>query len=472
MKNIKSIEEFLFESKSSAKKRFLDRGLISEEDFNSLLLIDTTPTKKYIEKMCEFFVDGETLVKINDLFIQVISLKINFDISQINYTSDLETLIFQRKQKMTRSEKDLIAQQGAEVTYEDDRFLVLYITTEEASKKYGKGTKWCISAENDCAWNMYYPSSNFYFIIDSKSENEDFNKLSVEFKVNKNKVVIWNNKDNDIENSTIATMDYLNSLNLPKNVFKYHNIDKFEDVTFKDAYGIVGRYSIREDGKIDVYGGVNLRKRGLVKIPLDFGEVAGDFDCSGNYLTSLVGCPVYVRQDFWCSENHLSSLEGSPKRVGGRFDCSNNHLTSLKYISEYVTRLDCSINNLKTLDYIPDSVKSIDCYKNKLYTLKGLPTYLSDGLDCSNNNLETLEYSPIYIGGNFDCSLNEILSSLEGSPKEIIGNFVCKNNPRLYSIEHSPENVGGDYILLNVGNSFSKNEIREVCQVGGIIEVN
>ena len=42
---------------------------------------------------------------------------------------------------------------GAELVYEDTRYRVYHIMTQEASKLYGKGTNWCISTDKD---NRFY----------------------------------------------------------------------------------------------------------------------------------------------------------------------------------------------------------------------------------------------------------------------------------------------------------------------------
>lgn len=59
---------------------------------------------------------------------------------------------------------------------------------------------------------------------------------------------------------------------------------------------------------VKVKSDVDLSGLGLTKIPIDFTEVCGDFDCPDNKLTSL---------------------KGALRIVGGSFNCSNNELVSL-----------------------------------------------------------------------------------------------------------------------------------------------
>jgi len=173
----------------------------------------------------------------------------------------------------------------------------------------------------------------------------------------------------------------------------------------------IKNYIINEDGTVDVRGRVSLSDLGLNKLPINFGNVEGDFYCSGNELTSLEGSPKSVGGYFDCSSNKLTSLKGSPKSVGGYFDCYNNQLTSLKGS--------------------PDSVgRDFDCSHNKLTSLKGSPDSVGGGFDCTNNKLNSLEGSPKSVGGHFDCSSNK-LTSLEGSPKLVDGEFNCSGNQLL-----------------------------------------
>ena len=84
-----------------------------------------------------------------------------------------------------------------------------------------------------------------------------------------------------------------------------------------------------EDGKVDVPDDVDISKKNLTSIPVQFGMVSGNFYCYDNNLTSLAGAPREVGGRFYCFENKLTSIAGAPREVGGNFSCSDNKLTSL-----------------------------------------------------------------------------------------------------------------------------------------------
>ena len=80
---------------------------------------------------------------------------------------------------------------------------------------------------------------------------------------------------------------------------------------------------------VKVTGDVVLSVLGLTKLPINFTEVGGRFDCAYNKLTSLVGAPKEVGGSFYCWKNFLTDLAGAPEKVGGSFDCTYNKLTDL-----------------------------------------------------------------------------------------------------------------------------------------------
>ena len=75
---------------------------------------------------------------------------------------------------------------------------------------------------------------------------------------------------------------------------------------FAEKY-IIGKYSINEDGSVDVTGDVKVINTSpqskLHNIPIRFNKISGDFRINGNYITSLEGCPKWVGGEFNCSAN-------------------------------------------------------------------------------------------------------------------------------------------------------------------------
>lgn len=81
----------------------------------------------------------------------------------------------------------------------------------------------------------------------------------------------------------------------------------------------IPNYTIHDNLMVDVHQSVWLHKKNLAFLPFEFGIVQGNFNCSGNDLTSLEHCPKEVQSDFYCEANKLTSLEHCPKVICGHF---------------------------------------------------------------------------------------------------------------------------------------------------------
>ena len=144
-----------------------------------------------------------------------------------------------------------------------------------------------------------------------------------------------------------------------------------------------------QTGEVDVEGDFSCNMQGLSDFNgVRFGRVGGDFHCSDNQLTTLVGAPQDAGRGFYCDYNQLTTLEGAPQKVKGDFDCGNNQLTSLE----------------------------------------GAPQEVGGGFYCRDNQLTSLEGAPQEVRGDFRGHKNQ-LTSLEGAPREVGGDFICYHNP-------------------------------------------
>jgi hypothetical protein len=171
----------------------------------------------------------------------------------------------------------------------------------------------------------------------------------------------------------------------------------------------MGRYHIREDGLVDVFGNFYLSNTQLKKLPFAFGNVSGNFHCSSNKLTSLQGCPSNVGGSFNCYGNSLKSLEGGPKEVGGNYSCHENSLITLKGCPTTINgNFVCFLNQLKSLEAGPVKVNgNYYAYYNELITLQG---------------------SADFVGGSFHVGGVNELTNLVGCPKVITDTFSFSDN--------------------------------------------
>ncbi|WP_122893099.1 hypothetical protein [Arcobacter peruensis] len=233
----------------------------------------------------------------------------------------------------------------------------------------------------------------------------------------------------------------------------------------------ISNFHILKDNSVDVNGDVRLADRlsNLLKLPLKFNIVDGDFDISDNELVSLVGSPTKVTGNFHCFKNEISSLKGSPKEVGGSFIVLRNNIASLKY-SPSIVKEDfvCSHNPIKDLEGLKTvygavftgiKLKDVKCHK---YIYKSVPTYkypgsaVMDYLDKAYISLtdEEKKYE------NTKNNLNELISGMikDGTlTKEKISDMLIQNLSK-YNLNELKDKV------LKIKNPPVKKENKELTQ--------
>jgi len=103
-----------------------------------------------------------------------------------------------------------------------------------------------------------------------------------------------------------------------------------------DAH-LIENYTIGSDGVVDVAGDVILdRFDQILAIPVQFGNVSGEFNCNNTKITSLKGAPHHVDGNFRCSFTKVESLEYAPHYVGGYFSCYTTQVKSLSGVDKIV----------------------------------------------------------------------------------------------------------------------------------------
>ena len=476
MGHVKNYGEFLFESQNreifnqileslnSARNLFLKTQKIPETIFNQLAESDPTSQKKYLEKLCKFYLENPNLDELKEL-IEIFDTLVTkkqidkIDINRFKSFDEFKNLVLQNKDKKSKTqiEKE-IKISDAEIILNSDDFLIVSPLSHKASCIYGAGTKWCTTDRDSQHWDRYTDQFvKFYYILNKNlSESDNNYKIAV---------AVYLTGEKECYDATDKIIDFKEvlKLGLNKDLFKSENL----------TYGklikkwILGTYEIVDD-KYNVQGNVEIQyldKLNLTELPIKFGYVSGYFNCYFNQLTSLKGCPDKVDGNFNCFKNKLISLEGCPKEVGGNFNCYSNKLKTLKYCPEKIGGVfNCSDNQLISLEGCPEKVNgNFLCYDNQLISLKGCPKIIQYTFDCCDNLLTSLEYSPKEVGGNFYCSSNKLIS-LKGAPKIISDDFICDDN-QLTSLEGCPEKVDGHFHAQYNKVKFTKEQVLQLCNV-------
>lgn len=230
----------------------------------------------------------------------------------------------------------------------------------------------------------------------------------------------------------------------------------------------ISSYIIRKDSVIDVQQNVKL-KGTMEHIPVQFGVIYGNFDCSNLGLLSLVGSPKEVNGNFLCQNNKLITLQGSPEVVGEWFCCSYNKLKNLKYCPSIIYGdFTCSSNNLTYLGAFPSTLSGgFDCSGNELTVLDSIPDKIAGLFDCSNNKLNSFSGFPLEVGSDLYFQLNNINESTLALFKTIVRGDIysdfAEDTEQFLEKVTINKIIAEKQILLkeaSVKNNFSDNKKR------------
>lgn len=131
---------------------------------------------------------------------------------------ELEQVVLKAEntQSRTSTKKD-IADQGAELVCSSEHWNVYHITTFEASQKYGRDSKWCITGINnygDRYWTSYTQQGvDFYFLITKHNYNprgED-SKFALAIYPN-NRCEVFDQQDSSI---ALESIPYIDEVDIP-----------------------------------------------------------------------------------------------------------------------------------------------------------------------------------------------------------------------------------------------------------------
>ena len=316
--------DLILESLATARNLYLKTGKISQDIFSELVGIDPSKQKKYLEKLCSFYLDDNNTEKIKELILVYDNLvtknQINDkDISKFKSFHDFKSVIDKNKDKQSKtSSKNLIKSKDAEIILDNDKFLVVLPKTHEASCIYGAGTKWCTASREPYYWKLYESNFvKFYYII---RKNEDVNSLFYKIAV----AVFPDGKKEcyDAEDHSTSFEYVLFLTKLDKKLFKTDkpNLEKIIKSWFKGEYDVNG-------GVYNTKGDVKIEGWKEEQLPIKFGSVGGQFVVRNTKLTTMENFPFVVRDTFFCVGNKKLDIKvglGLPKKVDGDFIYQDN----------------------------------------------------------------------------------------------------------------------------------------------------
>ena len=149
------------------------------------------------------------LTKALNFFEKISSNLPKTDINQYQTLDELITAITNYESKSRRNIKKV---QGGNVVYDDGKYFVVNPLNHEASCYYGKGTKWCTSAEMDTHFKKYNEDGKLFYIIDkTKPTNDPYYKVALLRKFDGDKIY-YDSKDETFKNGWILGTETLDKI--------------------------------------------------------------------------------------------------------------------------------------------------------------------------------------------------------------------------------------------------------------------
>lgn len=167
----------------------------------------------------------------------------------------------------------------------------------------------------------------------------------------------------------------------------------------------IKNYEIDDSLVVNVNNTVNISQKKLPYLPVQFGEIKGDFIVFNSGLRTCLGMPFIVRGGVYASQNKLKTLEDSPLVIERDYHVGRNQLT----------------------------------------TIKGVPDKIGGDFVLSSNKIKNFKFMPSYIGGDFFCYKNPIPFSQYEKLESVIGGditFVPPEGMDVSDLEEFVDSVG------------------------------
>jgi len=226
---------FIQEGVASARKRYLETGLLSKRHFGEMLSGDPTKNKKYLEWMCKRASEetrtNEYIIKLIKKFDQLVvkGAALEKDIHAYKTTEDLEKALEAPSARQALRAIKREKEKDTQKVFENDKVLIISPRTLEAMQKYGRGAKWCLTDKD--YWESYVleDKTKIYILID-KTKNKKYAIIVEEDSEYK----IWDEMDHWLEYKQQNQL--LNNLGISSDVLKPYTSAEWEEVKNKARY--------------------------------------------------------------------------------------------------------------------------------------------------------------------------------------------------------------------------------------------
>lgn len=181
----------------------------SKEQLERIIKLFLPKYLSWVGKNLDAIGFDEKISKLSNAVKRFDSISSNLPITDLyQYKSDDQ--LYSELDEYENKQRRVVRQvEGGNVVFEDDKFFVVNPLNHKTSCYYGKGTKWCTSAEENNQFNRYNEDGKLFYIIDKRLKTDDpYYKVALLNKFEGDKSW-WDAKDNSFTKGWIfADEDY------------------------------------------------------------------------------------------------------------------------------------------------------------------------------------------------------------------------------------------------------------------------
>ena len=115
----------------------------------------------------------DNLSKVSEALNKFVKISSNLPITDLYQYKNIGQLLSALAEYEGRQRRVVKKVEGGNVVYDDGRFFVVNPLTHDSSCYYGKGTKWCTTADSDHQFNRYNHDGKLFYILDRSAPSDN-----------------------------------------------------------------------------------------------------------------------------------------------------------------------------------------------------------------------------------------------------------------------------------------------------------
>jgi len=154
----------------------------------------------------------ENLSKVAQALQKFEKISSNLPITDLFQYKNIGQLLSALSEYYNRQRRVVNKVEGGNVVYDDGRYFVVNPLTHDSSCYYGKGTKWCTSADTDHQFKKYNEDGKLFYILDKNATtNDKFYKVALLQKFDGDRTY-YDALDETVKNGWILNTNKLNQI--------------------------------------------------------------------------------------------------------------------------------------------------------------------------------------------------------------------------------------------------------------------